>query len=102
MILLFDFGSLGTIFGAGLAAVRDTGGVQRTSHDVISDTREVFDSAAADEDHTVLLEIVSNSGNVGRYLDTVGQADPGDLTKSRVRLLGGDGLNRGANSSLLG
>jgi hypothetical protein len=50
----------------------------------------------------VLLEVVSDTGDVGGSLQTVGQTDSRDLTKCGVRLLRAGGGNLGANASLLG
>ena len=55
---------------------------------MVSDTREVLDSAASDENNTMLLEVVTDSRDVCCYFNTIGQTNSGDLTKSRVRLFG--------------
>jgi hypothetical protein len=68
---------------------------------VITYTRQVTDTSASDQDHRVLLEVVTDTGDVGGSLQTVGQTDSRDLTKSGVRLLRAGGGNLGANASLL-
>ena len=69
---------------------------------MVTNTGEVPNTAAADEHDAVLLKIVTDAGNVGRNLDSVGKAHTGNFTECRVRLLGGSGLNCGANAALLG
>ena len=49
----------------------------------------------------MLLKVVTDTGNVAGSLHSVGKSYSGDLTKSRVRLLGGSGSNLGANASSL-
>src|SRR5438445_13676052 len=66
--------------------------------DVVADTGEVLDAAAADEHDRVLLQIVADARDVGRDLDPRGQADAGDLPEGRVRLLGGLGIDAHADA----
>jgi len=47
-------------------------GVEGAADDFIADTGEVFDTAAADENHGVLLEVVSDSGDVRGDFDAAG------------------------------
>jgi len=68
---------------------------------VVTNTGEVTYTAASDEDDGVLLQVVSDAGDIGGCLDTVGQTDSRDLTQSGVRLLRGSRGNLGANASLL-
>jgi hypothetical protein len=49
----------------------------------------------------VLLKVVTDTGNVGSSLHSVGESYSGDLTKRGVRLLGGSGGNLSANASSL-
>src|SRR6202011_4113249 len=93
--------ALGAVLGAALLAVRGAGGVQRAADDVVAHARQILDAAAADEDHRMLLEVVADTRDVGRDLLTVGEADAGDLTKRRVRLLRGDRLHLSAHAATL-
>ena len=47
-------------------------GVQCAPNHVVADTRKVFDAATANEHNRVLLQIVSDTWNVGRYLNSIG------------------------------
>ena len=76
--------------------------IQRSADDVVTYTRQVTDSSAADQDNRVLLQVVSDTGNVDRCFQTVGKTYSRDLTKSGVRLFGGHRLDDGADASLLG
>ena len=48
----------------------------------------------------MLLEIVANARDVGRYFHAVGQADSGDLSDSGVRLFRSLGSNFGSYAAL--
>ena len=50
----------------------------------------------------MLLQIVPDAGDIRRDLLTVRQADTRDFTQSRIRLLGGNRLDLGADSAPLG
>jgi hypothetical protein len=95
-------GTLGAVLGARLHAVLNRSGVVSTTDDVIADTRKVTDTAATDGDDGVLLEVMTLTGDVSGDFDAVDQANTGNLTKSRVRLLGARGENAGADAALLG
>ena len=95
------FRSLGTVFGAGLTAVRHTGGIKCAADDVITGTRKVLDTAASDHDDAVLLKVVALTRDIACDFDPVAETDTGDLAESRVRLLGSRGLDSGAHASLL-
>src|ERR1700682_187985 len=90
--------ALGAVLGARLLAILGPGRVQGAADDVVADAREVLDAAAADQHHRVLLEVVSDAGDVGRHFDAGGQADARDLAEGRVRLLGCLGIDAYADS----
>src|SRR6202521_2433881 len=64
---------LGAVLGSALLAVADAGCIQRAAHDVVLHGRQVLDPSAAHQDHRVLLEVVSNAGDVRRDLHPIGQ-----------------------------
>src|SRR5262249_46647458 len=78
---------LGAVLRTALAAVGDTGGVERAANDVVADAGKILDAAAADHDDRVLLKIVTLAGNVRGHFHLVGQPHAGDLAQRRVRLL---------------
>ena len=94
--------ALGAVLGTGLHTAADALSIQSAADDVVTYTREVLDTAAADHHHRVLLQVVTDTGDVSGDLIAVGETDTGDLTKSGVRLLRGRGTNRGADATLLG
>jgi len=53
--------------------------VQSASYDMITDSRKVLHSTASYQDYRVLLKIMALATNVGRYLEPVGETDPGDF-----------------------
>ena len=99
--LLFLFRSLGTVFGAGLSPVGDTCGIKRTSDDMVSGTGQVLDSAAADQNDAVLLEVVSLARDIARYFNAVGKTYSGDLSEGGIRLLRRSCLDCCADTALL-
>jgi hypothetical protein len=93
--------ALGAVAGAGLLAVGDCSAVVAATDDLVTDTGEVTDAAAAEQDDGVLLEVVALSGDVGRDLNAVDETDTGDLAECRVRLLRRGGEDTGADPALL-
>jgi len=104
VLLLFrstGFRTLGAVFGAGLHPLRDALRIQSSANDVVTDAREVFDTAASDKDDAVLLKVVSDTGDVAGGFNPVAEADPRDLAKRGVRLFGRRGTDGRADASLL-
>ena len=99
--LLLVFRSLCAVFGTGLLSVGYAGSIKSTSDDVVSGTRKVLYTAAADQNNRVLLKVVALTRDIACYFDTVGKTNSGDLSKSGVRLLRGCSLNSCTNASLL-
>src|SRR5688572_3226721 len=93
--------SLGPVLGAALVALGDADGVQRSTDDVIANTRKVLHTASANEHDRVLLEVVPDARDIGRDFDAVGETDTRDLAERGVRLLGGRRVNARANAALL-
>src|SRR5262249_55405845 len=79
---------LRAVAAAGLLAIADALGVQRTTDDLVPHAGEVLHPAAADEHDRVLLEVVPDSGDVRGHLDLAGEPDARHLPQRRVRLLG--------------
>ena len=101
LLLLSSFGLLGAILGTSLHTTVDTLSIESTTDDVVTDTRKVLHTAAADHNHRVLLQVVADTGDVSSDFVTVGQTHTSDLTQSGVGLLRGRGTNCGADASLL-
>src|SRR6202000_2481406 len=78
---------LRAITAARLLAVADTLGVQRAADDLVAHTGQVTDTTAADQHDGVLLEVVTDTGDVRGDLDLAGQPDAGNLAERRVGLL---------------
>src|SRR4051794_37632422 len=60
---------LHAVLRAGLLAVADAGGVERSAHDLVAHARQVLDAAATHEHDGVLLEVVALARDVGGDLD---------------------------------
>src|SRR5689334_10989876 len=94
--------SLGPVLRTALLAVCNAGGIQRSADHVIAHTGQILHTAAADEHDRMFLEIVAYAGDIGGHFNPVGKADAGYFTQRRVRLLGGGGVDTGANTTFLG
>ena len=68
---------------------------------MVTYTGQVTNTSTTDKNNGVLLKVVTDTGNVRGSFHSVGKSYSGDLTKSRVRLLGGYGSNLGAHASSL-
>ena len=68
---------------------------------MVPNTRQITHSAAPDQNHRVLLQVVPFARDIGRNFDVVGEAHSGHLSKRRVRLLRSNRANLQANASFL-
>src|SRR6185437_10815116 len=93
--------TLGAIFGPPLLTVRNAGGIERSANYVVANAGQILYTAAADEHNRMLLQIVSDAGNISGYLDAVGQTHAGHFAKSRIGLLRSGGVYTGANTTAL-
>src|SRR3954471_10882569 len=84
-----------------LLTVLDALGIEDAAEDVVAHAGQVLDAAAADHDHRVLLKVMAFTRDIADHFEAVGQAHLGDLTKRRVRLLRGRGVDARANATLL-
>jgi hypothetical protein len=80
--------ALGTILGSALLAVGDANRVKRSAYDVIADTGQILDAAAANEHDRVLLKVVADAGDVGGHLNPVGQAHASHIRRAEFGFLG--------------
>lgn len=94
--------SLRPVFRAASVAAVYSGGVQRSPHDVVPNTRKILYSPPANQNHRVLLKRVAHTGNVRVDFVPVGQAHTSNLSKRRVRLLRSRRKNAQANTTPLG
>src|SRR5262249_35513976 len=78
---------LRAVTAACLLAVAHTLGVERAADDLVTDTRQVADTAAADQHDGVLLEGVPAPWDVGGGLDLARQPDPGGRGPRGKRIL---------------
>src|SRR4029450_7810098 len=92
---------LRAVTAAGLLAVADTLGVQRTADDLVANAREVLHPAATDQHDRVLLQVVADTRDVRGHLDLAAELHPSDLAQRGVRLLGGGGVHARADTAPL-
>ena len=81
--------------------IRNTRRIERAADDVIPNTREILHPPATNQYDRVLLQIVSNTGDVCVHLATVGKPNTGNLAQRRVGLLGGLGEYAKAHTTAL-
>ncbi|AEI46021.1 hypothetical protein KNP414_07527 [Paenibacillus mucilaginosus KNP414] len=86
-LLLLHFRTLRAVLGTSLLTVVHTCCIQRTTNDVVTYTRKVLYTTAADQYYAVLLQVVSDTRNISCNFNTVSQTNTRILTKSGVRLL---------------
>ena len=67
---------------------------------MVAHARKILNPAASYNHHRMLLQIVPFARDVGCYLHAVGETDPRDFAKRRVRLFGRHGFNAHAHSAL--
>ena len=101
LLLLAGLRALCTVLRASLHTSLNALRIERAADDVVTHTRKVLDTAAADQNDGVLLQIVTDTGDVSGDLVTVRQTHTGDLTKCGVRLLRGGGHNLQEHSVVL-
>src|SRR4051794_11964921 len=92
---------LRAVTAAGLLAVADTLGVQRTADDLVADAGEVLHTTATHQHDRVLLQVVADARDVRGHLDLAAQLHPSDLAQRRVGLLGGGRVHARAHAAPL-
>src|SRR5579884_3228965 len=93
---------LGAVLRAALPPILDSRGVEGSADHLVAEPRQILDTAAADEDDRVLLQVVALARDVRAHLHAVRQTNTGHLAEGRVRLLGGRRVDAGAHAALLG
>jgi len=74
-------GPLCPVFGATATPTINPEAVQRSTNDVISNTRQILYSTPTNQHDRVLLKIMTFAGDVGNYLVPVCQAHFGDFSQ---------------------
>ena len=69
--LLACLRALSAVLGTSLTTVSNTLGIQSTTDDVVTDTGQILDTTAADQNNAVLLQVMADTGNVRGDLDTI-------------------------------
>jgi hypothetical protein len=100
--LLTSGALLDTILRTRTATTIHAEAVEATTDDVITNTRKVLYTAAANENDGVFLEVVTFTRDVCSDFVTGGKTHTSDLTQCGVRLLRGLGLNDSADATALG
>jgi len=70
-------GLVGSVLASAPPSVRDTFAIQGATDDVVADTRQVFNPAAPDQNHRVLLEVMPFAADVGGNLNSVSKSNAG-------------------------
>ncbi len=100
MVCLFGcFGLLVPILAATFSAGFDAGAIQDAADDRIAQAY-VLDSASAQENHCVFLQIVAHAGNICGDFESVRKAHASDLADGGVRLLWSLGCDLYADAAL--
>jgi len=96
------FNSLGSVFGAPLLPVINTGCIKRTSDDVVLDAWQILHASPSNEYDGVLLKIVPLARDVCGYVALIAQSHPTDLAERRIWLPWRHCTNLRTHTSLLG
>lgn len=91
-------GLLGSVLGSRAGSVGHSSEIAGSSDQMVLDTGSILDSASSDVDHTMLLCVVTLSGNVGGHHLAVAETDSGGLSLGRVGLLGLENQNSQNNA----
>src|SRR3954469_8079152 len=89
---------LRAIAAASLLAVADALGVQRAADDLVADPGEVLHPAATHQHDRVLLQVMPDTGDVGRHLEAAHEPNAGDLAQRGVGLLRRGGVHARAHT----
>src|SRR4051812_12861694 len=68
---------------------------------MVTNTRQIFHTTAANQHDRVLLEVVANTRDIGGHFYSIGEAHTSHLPESRIRLLRRSGVNTSANTAAL-
>jgi hypothetical protein len=93
--------TLHTVLRTAAVTASDTEGVKLTANDVITHTRKVLYTTTANQHNAVFLQVVAFARNICRNFVARSKAHTGNLTESRVRLLGSHRLNDETNAAAL-
>src|SRR5271157_1784477 len=94
-------GSFGAVFGSALFPVLYTTGVKRAAYDVVSNTRQILNPSATNQNHRVFLEVMTDTRYVRGHFHAVRKPHSGNLAQGGVRLLGSSCVDSHANSPSL-
>src|SRR5215212_933306 len=92
-------GLLRTVLRARLLPVLDACGVEAAADHVIAHAGQILHTAAADQHHRVLLQVVAFAADVADHLEAVGEANLRDLPEGRVGLLRGGRVHARADAT---
>src|SRR5512145_434208 len=59
------------VLGTTLAAILDSDGIQGAPDNMVPHAREIFDPAASDHNHGVLLKIMTNTRNIRGHFNSI-------------------------------
>src|ERR1700679_2239322 len=85
--LLASLSALRTVLRASLLTILDALGIQRATNHVVTHTRQVLHTSAANQHDRVFLQVVAFTTDVRNDFEAVRQTNLGNFTKCRVRLL---------------
>jgi len=95
------FGPLSPVLRSALLPVLHCGAIQGSAHNVVTNSREVFYAAPADEDDAMFLEVMTLSADISDDLFSVRKTNPSHFSERRVRLFWGFCLHLKADASAL-
>ena len=92
---------LGTVPATCLLSTIYSGGVKRSTNDLITHARQVSNSSTANQHNGVLLQRMSLTGNVHSNFLSIGKSYPCDFSECGIRLLGGHCTHQETHATFL-
>jgi hypothetical protein len=99
--LILFLSSLCAVEGPALLAVYNACRVERASDDMITNSGQISDPAASDENHAMLLQVMADAGDIASSLGVVRKPYTCNFAQRRVGLFGCSRAYLYANAALL-
>lgn len=95
------FGSLGAVFRSAAFSISNTGCIQGSTHNVIANSWKILHPTTTNQDHRVLLKVVTNTSDISSYFLLIRESHPTNFSKSRIRFLRSHRINPSTDPSFL-
>jgi hypothetical protein len=94
-------GPFGAILRAPLFAIGNSHRIERAANHVVAHAGQILNTATANQNDRMFLQVMTNAGNVGRDFNSISQSNSCHLAQRRVWLLGCLRIDARTNATLL-